>query len=53
MSVTAASVVRNMAATDEAFSKAERVTFFGSMMPALNISTSWASILALMGDVAS
>jgi len=31
ISVTATSNVRNIAATDTAFSNAERVTFFGSM----------------------
>src|SRR5271165_5471856 len=38
-SAITASVVRNRPAIDAAFCSAERVTFAGSMMPALNMST--------------
>src|ERR1700733_12405259 len=38
-SAMTASVVRNSAAMEAAFCRAERVTFAGSMMPALNMST--------------
>jgi len=39
LSVIMASVVRTMAAMDEAFSTAERVTLAGSTMPAPSMST--------------
>ena len=39
LSVTSDSVVSTIAATDDAFSSAERVTFVGSRIPALNMST--------------
>ncbi len=38
-SAITASVVRNRPAIDAAFCSADRVTFAGSMMPALNMST--------------
>ena len=39
ISTTAASVVNNIEPTDAAFTNAERVTFAGSTIPYLNIST--------------
>src|SRR4029453_9000855 len=45
-SATTASVVRNRAAIDAAFCRAERVTLVGSMMPALNMS-SYSPVAAL------
>ena len=39
LSATTASVVRNSAAIDAAFCRAERVTFAGSMMPSAIMST--------------
>src|SRR5690606_28934018 len=46
MSTKAHSVVKIIPATEAAFSKATRVTFFGSMIPAESIST-YSSVLAL------